>query len=319
MEPYPAVQLTQPSLQGLPPELKIKIIEYAIANYELSDSKNTFCALNGLNRNFHSLMTAAHTLKKLIQVMANSIDLENTSSITNRLRSIPVVTTQQFQEWHQQEAERINKEEEFLTAVQWCGNLDQIKKLIEHVDINARDSEGRTAVYLACKIQNLDVLNLLLKKKANINKPNKFHVTPLKSAVFFGNLQFITVLLTHGADSNYPDLEGWTPLFKATFDGNISISKTLLEANANINTQIKKNGPIGFTALMWAVNEEDIPMIKLLLQYNPNLTLTFKDQDSEKNIFDLVKKSPKGKRIKNILLAFAKEKGLALPFIEEQL
>ena len=319
MEPSSTPQLTQPYLQGLPAELKIKIIEYAIVNYELSDSKKTFCALNLLNQNFHSLITDASTLKKLIQVMAYAITKEDTLSIINQLKSIPVVTTQEFQVWFKKEEKRILKEAEFLSAVQWCDNLDQIKKLIEHIDINARDSEGRTAVYLACKMQNLDVLNLLLEKKANINKPNKFHRTPLHRAVKDGNIQIVELLLKNGNDCNYADKYGYTPLISACANNDILIAQKILEANADINAQIGQvyhitYGPTGLTALMFAVRHGYVPMVILLLQYNPDLSLTFKEGDAQREttIFNVIQKSPEGKIIKSLLLAHAKEKGLPI-------
>ncbi len=80
----------------------------------------------------------------------------------------------------------------------------------------------------------------LIKKGYNVNKKNKYGLSPLHIAVYFSSktakekigLDIINILLKNGADVNIKDNEDKTPLFYST---NTKILRILLNNGANIN------------------------------------------------------------------------------------
>ena len=72
--------------------------------------------------------------------------------------------------------------DEFLQAVN-DRDLEEIKELIDKVDINGIDDEGRTALHNAAESGNLDIMNYLLTEGAKINIKNQDGMTPLMLVV----------------------------------------------------------------------------------------------------------------------------------------
>src|SRR5690242_62794 len=52
----------------------------------------------------------------------------------------------------------------------------------QHVDLNAADPEGATALHWAVRHDDLDMANLLLRSGANVKAANRYGVTPLSLA-----------------------------------------------------------------------------------------------------------------------------------------
>ncbi len=82
----------------------------------------------------------------------------------------------------------------------------------QKLDINAQNSQGETALHLACQQQNSAVVKLLLQHKAAVNLLDKQRMTPLLIATKTANEKIITQLLTHNADVTQRDKAGRTPL-----------------------------------------------------------------------------------------------------------
>lgn len=123
----------------------------------------------------------------------------------------------------------------------------------------------------------LEVMKLLLERKANAGLKNKFLQTPLHYAAHDYEPEILSVLLKANAIINEQDFDGKTALHNAATHGWPSvIVKTLLSANALVNIQ----DSIGQTALHHAaINGNHILAILLLqagtnpkLKNNQNLT-----------------------------------------------
>ncbi|KAI1448863.1 ankyrin repeat-containing domain protein [Annulohypoxylon stygium] len=94
--------------------------------------------------------------------------------------------------------------------------------MLEHgVDINIRDSYGRTPIYDMVSIApwDLSVLTRFIRQGANLHHRDNLMRTPLHSACFDGNRNsqekqrlLIKILLQHGADPTSRDLDDKTPL-----------------------------------------------------------------------------------------------------------
>lgn len=94
--------------------------------------------------------------------------------------------------------------------------------------------------------QRVELVNILISGKAQINPRGKFFLSPLMHAV--GNLDIVKLLIANGADVNQKNFRGATALMAAAIDGIPSVVRYLLEQGADVNASDKD----GTTALMCA-------------------------------------------------------------------
>lgn len=132
-----------------------------------------------------------------------------------------------------------NKQYEFINA---CGdgNLDEVSRLIDKVDVNNRDEKGRLAITQGCI--HHEVIDFLVKNKVNIDGQDKFGNTCLILTSSFGDDISVQKILLAGANVNITDTNGHTALHNATFGKHISTAKLLLENGADASIQDKHGG-----------------------------------------------------------------------------
>ena len=117
-------------------------------------------------------------------------------------------------------------------------NCAQAIKYIEKgANPNIRDGFGRTFLHiLAYYKKGTPVAKALLDKGADSNSKRSDNAyTPLHSAVYEGNQEMIQLLLKNKADIDAKNLIGDTPLHMAVASGEVTIVKLLLDAGANLN------------------------------------------------------------------------------------
>lgn len=100
-----------------------------------------------------------------------------------------------------------------------------------------------TPLHCACTQNNEDIVQLLLKAKANTNVLNSKGVSPLSIAVSKGNVKIVEALLAAGADVELAgaDIElgndgdrVWRPIFLAAINGHLPILNLLLKRGASL-------------------------------------------------------------------------------------
>ncbi len=139
-----------------------------------------------------------------------------------------------------------------------AGRWVVVELLLKHqAQINSRDAQGHTPLYralmtgrtqvaqlmikhgaefdphrllfaiVANQVEDRDVIALLVKQGADINRPDTNGDTPLHLAVKKGYRVLVKLLITHGAEINSLDAGGHTPLWHALAQGNDDISRML--------------------------------------------------------------------------------------------
>ena len=126
-----------------------------------------------------------------------------------------------------------------------------------------------TPLIFACKTNNIELVEKLLKKGADANKNYIYkdrysHIkkteTPLFLACKTNNVELAKLLLEKGADAN-KTYKTQTPLFLACKTNNVELAKLLLEKGADANETYKTETP-----LFLACKTNNIDLAKLLLE-----------------------------------------------------
>src|SRR5262249_38145878 len=88
-----------------------------------------------------------------------------------------------------------------------------------------------------------------------------------------GNSRSVKLLLERGADAKAHNGFGVSPIISAAAGGDLETVKLLVDAGSDVNDFPKSNTPSGAdflvglrTPLMWAAYQNNVPMIRLLLQ-----------------------------------------------------
>lgn len=116
--------------------------------------------------------------------------------------------------------------------------LENLTYLLDNgTDINYT-FKGETLLYVASSYNCLDLVQFLISKGADINKPNSYMVTPLMIAVIKNHKETVAYLLEHGADPNKQEERGFTCLH---YCKNVKIAKLLLDAGCDL-TLINNKG-----------------------------------------------------------------------------
>lgn len=122
-----------------------------------------------------------------------------------------------------------NNENGFSPLILACyrGNIEVAKFLIDNAkNINYKSQEGTALAGLSVKY-NKELVEYLLKKKADPNIADSTGSTPLFWAVKFGNKELISLLLKYKADKSIKDKQGMTPFEYALQTNNQEIINLL--------------------------------------------------------------------------------------------
>src|SRR5579871_1204782 len=143
---------------------------------------------------------------------------------------------------------------------------ESIRALLQqHVDVNAPQGDGATALHWAAYWDDAATADLLLHAGANVNAANDLGVTPLGLA---SSSAMAEKLLTAGADPNPAGANGESPLMVAARTGRADVAKALLAHGADVNARENVRGQ---TALMWAVSQRHPDVVRLLLEHGADV------------------------------------------------
>ena len=137
------------------------------------------------------------------------------------------------------------------------------------VDVDARASDGATALHWAAHLDTVETATLLIGGGGDVNAANDYGVTPLSLACTNGNAAMVETLLGAGADPNLALTTGETPLMTASRTGRVDAVQALLAAGAEVNTPEPSQGQ---TALMWAISESHSDVAQVLITSGADVT-----------------------------------------------
>jgi ankyrin repeat protein len=129
--------------------------------------------------------------------------------------------------------------------------VDVVQWLLCHgADVNARDVDGYTPLYLFWTHRYPEICRILLEHKADIDARDKFGKVPLRWVAMAEDvknvLKTMQLLLDHGTDPNVRDNDGCTPLHDSSWwrkegfspgTGTVEGSRVLLDHGADIDAE----------------------------------------------------------------------------------
>ncbi len=158
-----------------------------------------------------------------------------------------------------------------------AGRADVLRALVrQHVDVNAREADGTTALHWVVRADDIDSARLLLRAGASVTVANRYGVMPLALAAANGSAGMIRLLLAHGADANAATPEGETALMTAAKTGEPESVLALLDAGADVNA---REHWLDETALMWAAAENHADVTRILLDYGADVDARSRRQE----------------------------------------
>ena len=95
-------------------------------------------------------------------------------------------------------------------------NTEMFKYFIDNgVDVDAQDSDGKTALYWAISYENFEAFDFLVSAGADVNKQSSDGVSLLFLSIRDGNENMTTYLIDNGADVNLRTIRDFTPAYAA--------------------------------------------------------------------------------------------------------
>ena len=146
-------------------------------------------------------------------------------------------------------------------------------KETNYVNIDLHDDRGYTGLHYACRNGNIEVAQLLLDNKANMNmKTTDENETPITLACQESHLHIIKLLISRGCNINVSGAKGKTGLHYACLNRHayylqLPIVKTLINNNADLDAKTFHND----TPLLFACLAGHLGIVKLLVSKGCNI------------------------------------------------
>ena len=171
------------------------------------------------------------------------------------------------------------------TALHYAAKIGSVRlvalMLLEGADVNAVNDAGETPLHLALKYGHLQLEELLLKKGANpmLKTVKGENVEDFrKIGLFFQNIEkkdyeAVRKALENGMSPDMFCSNDATILQMACKNNDVELVKLLLEFNANIDLTGKGGYPLHLTPVSWAFREKSLDIVEMLLEKsaNPNV------------------------------------------------
>ncbi|MEM5456086.1 ankyrin repeat domain-containing protein [Paraburkholderia phytofirmans] len=147
-------------------------------------------------------------------------------------------------------------------------DVDGVNKLLaKGMDPNSVDNQGMPLLVLAAREKSDKVgAALVANPKTNIEIQDKAGENAMMMASLNGDLDFVNLLIAKDAEVNK---KGWAPLHYAAANGHDDVVKVLLDHSAYVDA----GSPNGTTPLMMAARGGHVSTVKLLLDNGADLTV----------------------------------------------
>jgi len=152
------------------------------------------------------------------------------------------------------------------------GDISKVRSflMVDPTLIHSLDNFKRTPLHWACRIDNIELVKLLVDQGSNLNLMDMNGIAPLQSLASRGLVKAAELLIEEGADLNIQDKFGLaTPLHMASISGHYQMVVLLIEKGANANI-IDKNEN---TVLHSAIEGKQLKIVEYIISKFPTLLM----------------------------------------------
>ncbi len=156
--------------------------------------------------------------------------------------------------------------EEVFEAVN-DGNTAEVRRLLDRgLDVNTSDANGDTLLMLATRKRERELVGMLVSRKADLARRNRYGDNALMMASLSGDLALVKAFVEAGAAVNQA---GWSALHYAAFGGFAPVVSYLIGKGAEKDAV----APNGFTPLMLAARGGHADTGKAILFEDPDVNV----------------------------------------------
>ena len=142
-------------------------------------------------------------------------------------------------------------------------DADSVRVLLkQHIDVNATQGDGATALHWAAHRDDLTIADLLIRAGARASAADDLGTTPLHLACTNRSAAMVERLLAAGANATAALPNGETVLMTCARAGDARAVKAVLAHGADLNAKEHEHQQ---TALMWAVAQRHPDVVQLLI------------------------------------------------------
>lgn len=158
--------------------------------------------------------------------------------------------------------------------------VDRVRDLLDKgVDINAQDTQGRTAIMIATYANDVEMVKVLIAEGADVDIQDNMLNNPFLYAGAEGYMEILKLMIAAGADPTITNRYGGVALIPASEHGYVEVVNELL---TNTKTDVNHVNNLGWTALLEAIilndgSEKQQQTIRLLIEHGTDVNLADKD------------------------------------------
>lgn len=157
--------------------------------------------------------------------------------------------------------------DDLLTAAATNDTQKAIKAIKDGVDVNYVPRD-KSILFVAIENNSTEIVDLLLKNGAKVNRGNRMNWTPLHEAINQNDTELVNKLISYNASLVSLDDEDISPLFLMIKNKNYDLLKDILD---NDPEYIDVKDTTGDNILAQSIKIRDLEAVELLMTYSPNL------------------------------------------------
>lgn len=157
----------------------------------------------------------------------------------------------------------LEAEKKYMEAAK-RNDVEAMKVLGRGVNVNAKNVHNRTALHYAVACRNLEAVDVLLRRRAKLDLQDKYGVSPIHLAAWFGSLAILKLLVQGGADQRIENMEGMNMMHCAAVNDHVDIVTYIVD-----DLQMKeldKEDNLGNRPFAVAAEHGSVKMLQMLME-----------------------------------------------------